>query len=95
MDHFEHIARASVDRLVEAMGLSPKNRAEAYDRLAIHLRAGFVDVYAVLARHDRRITELLEANNREVERRRAAEARIEQLARELAESRKSDGGPEF
>ena len=34
---------------------------------------------AATAAHDRRVTELLEANNREVERRRAAERRVKEL----------------
>lgn len=44
------------------------DRAETY--------AAAID--AVLAEHSRRVTELLEANNREVERRRAAEAALQQ-----------------
>ena len=39
------------------------------------------------AAHDRRVTELLEANNREVERRRAAEGDLEKLATKLAFAR--------
>lgn len=39
---------------------------------------------AILRAHDRRVTELLEANNREVERRRAAEARVAELEAALA-----------
>jgi hypothetical protein len=46
-------------------GAGIRQRAEA---------AGYVVLFA--ADHDRRITELLEANNREVERRRAAEAQL-------------------
>jgi hypothetical protein len=43
----------------------------------IHQRAEAAGYLVIsVADHDRRITELLEANNREVERRRAAEARL-------------------
>ena len=43
------------------------------------------DLRAILAAHDARVTELLRANNAEVERRRAAEARVAELEAALAQ----------
>lgn len=43
------------------------------------LRAERDDIRAKAAHHDRRVTELLDANNREVERRRVAEANADRL----------------
>lgn len=50
------------------------------------LHIHWADYQALLAGHDARVTELLEANNREVERRRKAEAAL----RDLVENERRD-----
>lgn len=63
-------AQTFVDELISSTMLAISQDPRAY---------GFV----TLKEHDARVSELLEANNREVERRRAAEAMAEHLRRRL------------
>jgi hypothetical protein len=69
-DDVRSAAQAFVDELISSTMLAIRQDPRAY---------GFV----TLKEHDARVTELLEANNREVERRRAAEARYNMLERQI------------
>lgn len=84
MDLFDHVARASIDRLLPLLGIERRQRTEAYELLAVQLRAASPALYEALARNDARVTELLEANNRLLEERRAATERAEAAEAELA-----------